>query len=236
MAGAQAPGREYPRASWARPRGLRARPPRQSLSPGPGLGLRGPGETPKQAGPPRLLQTSPPVWLPPPEPLGHSGLEQLTCLAGRPPEHRRAHLGACMAGEPCLQTLSGGTAQLPAAPGRGCVAGGEPCALGTGEGLQEEEHAGVGPGQHACSDSFRAPLPHTRAFCTQTQELIWPQPRDPGRNEAILRASAVSICNPMDCSPPGSSVPGILQARTLEWEAMPSSRGSSRPRDRTRIS
>ena len=40
-----------------------------------------------------------------------------------------------------------------------------------------------------------------------------------------------TFCDPMDCSPPGSSVPGILQARLLEWIAMPSSRGSSRPRD-----
>ena len=40
----------------------------------------------------------------------------------------------------------------------------------------------------------------------------------------------------MDCSPPGSSVYGILQARKLEWVAMPSSRGSSRPRDQTHIS
>ena len=37
----------------------------------------------------------------------------------------------------------------------------------------------------------------------------------------------------MDCSPPGASVHGILQARILEWVAMPSSRGSSQPRDRT---
>ena len=36
------------------------------------------------------------------------------------------------------------------------------------------------------------------------------------------------FCNPMDCSLPGSSVHGILQARMLEWVAMPSSRGSSR--------
>ena len=43
-------------------------------------------------------------------------------------------------------------------------------------------------------------------------------------------------CNPMDCSRPGSTVNGILQARTLEWVAMPSSRGSSQPRDRTCIS
>ena len=36
---------------------------------------------------------------------------------------------------------------------------------------------------------------------------------------------------PHDCGPPGSSVHGILQARRLEWVAMPSSRGSSRPRN-----
>ena len=34
------------------------------------------------------------------------------------------------------------------------------------------------------------------------------------------------LCHPMDCSPPGSPVHGILQARRLEWVAMPSSRGS----------
>ena len=45
--------------------------------------------------------------------------------------------------------------------------------------------------------------------------------------------SCPTLCNPMDCSPPGSSVPGIPQARILEWVAMPSSRGSSPPRDRT---
>ena len=40
----------------------------------------------------------------------------------------------------------------------------------------------------------------------------------------------------MDCSPPGSSVHGIFQARTLEWVVMPFSRGSSRPRDWTQVS
>ena len=39
--------------------------------------------------------------------------------------------------------------------------------------------------------------------------------------------SCLTLCDPMDCSPPGSSVRGILQARTLEWVAMSSSRGSS---------
>ena len=41
---------------------------------------------------------------------------------------------------------------------------------------------------------------------------------------------------PMDCSPLGSSVHGVLQARILEWVAIPSSRGSSQPRDRTKVS
>ena len=42
-----------------------------------------------------------------------------------------------------------------------------------------------------------------------------------------------ALCNPMDCSPSGSSVHGILWARILEWAvAMPSSKGSSQPRDR----
>ena len=40
----------------------------------------------------------------------------------------------------------------------------------------------------------------------------------------------------MDCSPPGSSVHGILQARTLEWVSIPFSRGSSQPRDWTGVS
>ena len=45
-----------------------------------------------------------------------------------------------------------------------------------------------------------------------------------------------TLCNPLDCTPPGFSVHGILQARILEWVAMPSSRGSSQPRDRIHIS
>ena len=42
-----------------------------------------------------------------------------------------------------------------------------------------------------------------------------------------------TLCNPVDCSPPGFSVHGILQARILEWVAMSSSRGYSWPRDWT---
>ena len=45
--------------------------------------------------------------------------------------------------------------------------------------------------------------------------------------------SVVSDCDTMDCSPPGSSVQGISQARILEWVAISSFRASSQPRDRT---
>ena len=42
-------------------------------------------------------------------------------------------------------------------------------------------------------------------------------------------------CNPMDCNPPGSSVQGIFQARSLEWVAISFSKESSQPRDWTRV-
>ena len=51
-----------------------------------------------------------------------------------------------------------------------------------------------------------------------------------------LLQSCPAPWDPVDCSPPGSSVHGVLQARALEWVAVPSSRGSSPPRDRTRVS
>ena len=53
---------------------------------------------------------------------------------------------------------------------------------------------------------------------------------------AMLLQWPLALCNPLDCSPPGSSVCGILQARMLEWVAMPSSKGPSQPRDQTCIS
>ena len=45
-----------------------------------------------------------------------------------------------------------------------------------------------------------------------------------------------TLCDPMDCSPPGFSVHEILQARILAWVAVPFCRGSSRPRDQIRVS
>ena len=48
--------------------------------------------------------------------------------------------------------------------------------------------------------------------------------------------SCLTIWDPVDCSPPDSSVHRILQARTLEWVAIPFSKGSSRPRNQTQVS
>ena len=48
--------------------------------------------------------------------------------------------------------------------------------------------------------------------------------------------SRLTLCDPMDCHPPGSSVRGILQARILGWVASPFSMGSSQLRDRVCIS
>ena len=48
--------------------------------------------------------------------------------------------------------------------------------------------------------------------------------------------SCLTLCGPMDCSLPGSSIHGIFQARVLEWVAISFSRVSSWPRDRTQVS
>ena len=50
-------------------------------------------------------------------------------------------------------------------------------------------------------------------------------------SESEVAQSCLTLCDPMDCSPPGSSVHGFLQARILEWVAISFSRGSSQPRD-----
>ena len=51
----------------------------------------------------------------------------------------------------------------------------------------------------------------------------------------LVTQSCPSLCDPMDCSPPGSSVHEIFQARILEWVAISFSRGSSQPRDGTQV-
>ena len=54
--------------------------------------------------------------------------------------------------------------------------------------------------------------------------------------ESLLAQSCPALCDSMNCSPPGSSVHGILQARKLAWVAISFSRGSLRPRNLTQVS
>ena len=64
---------------------------------------------------------------------------------------------------------------------------------------------------------------HTKTVRTSSTKCVHTKPLQ----------SCPTLCNPIDCSPVGSSVHGIPQARIPEWVALPSSRGSSWPRDRT---
>ena len=59
---------------------------------------------------------------------------------------------------------------------------------------------------------------------------------DNSESESEVDQLCPTLCNPMDCSLPDSSVHGIFQARVLEWIAISSSRGSSQPRDQTQVS
>ena len=56
------------------------------------------------------------------------------------------------------------------------------------------------------------------------------------RHACVLTQSCPTVCDPIDCSPPGSSVRGIFPAQRLEWVAISSLRESSRPRDQAHIS
>ena len=60
-------------------------------------------------------------------------------------------------------------------------------------------------------------------------------PRQAWKGEGEVSQSCLTLCDPMDCSLPGFSIHGILQARILEWVTISFSRGSSQPRNWTRI-
>jgi len=77
--------------------------------------------------------------------------------------------------------------------------------------------------------------------CKVLTVASWPAYRFLRRQEKkerkeVKSLSLVWLCNPMDCSPPGSSIHGIFQARVLEWVVISFSRGSSWPRDQTQVS
>ena len=77
---------------------------------------------------------------------------------------------------------------------------------------------------------------HCKGTNTVSSFLYWYHKTDPSLCVLCwLAQSRPTLWDLMDCSPPGSSVHGILQARILGWVAMPSSRASSQPRDPTQV-
>ena len=71
---------------------------------------------------------------------------------------------------------------------------------------------------------------------SHNHEWIQPAPLCLESMKVLVAQSYPILYDPMDYGPPSSSVHGILQARILEWVALPSSRGSSWPRNRTHVS
>ena len=73
-----------------------------------------------------------------------------------------------------------------------------------------------------------------KTWYSHKEDTRWPINRWGGSASRLMPAKSLRSCptlyNPVDHSPPGSSVHGVLQARRLEWVALPSSRGSSQPR------
>ena len=66
--------------------------------------------------------------------------------------------------------------------------------------------------------------------------LISPFKKRHAKVKVLVTQSCLTLCDPKDCGPPGSSVHGILQARILQWVAVPTPRGSSQLRYRTQVS
>ena len=115
--------------------------------------------------------------------------------------------------------------------------------------LKKKKEGGELPGgpvaKTLCSQCRRPgfdPDQGTRSPHAATEDPVWCN-KDWRSWERQLRPlhakslqSCPTLCNPMGYRPPGSSTHGILQAWLLEWVATPSSRGSSQPRDQTKVS
>ena len=77
---------------------------------------------------------------------------------------------------------------------------------------------------------------HGVAESDTTEQLNWTKLKILYCCFCLITKLYLTVCDPIACSLPGSPVHGISQGRTLEWAAIPSSRGSSQPRDRTHVS
>ena len=92
---------------------------------------------------------------------------------------------------------------------------------------------------HLCSHSFPLEItwraiishPHIGKIYVSNKVEGWNKPL-----QQQVTQLCPTLCNPMDSFPPASPVHGILQARILEWVAIPFSRGSSQPKGQTQVS
>ena len=92
------------------------------------------------------------------------------------------------------------------------------------------------PSSHPQLFSFFPSSVHSPTFFSFSTSPCLVHTRRKEERCTLSRFSHVRLCDPIDCSPPGSSVHGILQAKTLEWIAISSSTGSCRPNDGTQVS
>ena len=87
---------------------------------------------------------------------------------------------------------------------------------------------------------FMIPVEQLGISVSKISPTSWTHLEDSPVAQVCVRAKSLqlclTLCDPIDWSPSGSSVHGILQAKMLQWVAIPSSRGSSQPRGRTRVS
>ena len=104
--------------------------------------------------------------------------------------------------------------------------------------LRGLHHTSVNPSGTKKSPGSWFYLPRTptkHPDCT-VEEVDLPSTHTKSEVKMSVAQSCLTLCDPMDCSPPGSSVHGILQARILEWAAFSFSRGSPWPRDEAQVS
>ena len=85
-------------------------------------------------------------------------------------------------------------------------------------------------------EAFLGKVTFELSFQSEITKPILPSEEPSADTPCVCAQSCLALCDPMDCSPPGSYLHGILQARILEWVAIHSSSGSSQPMYQTWVS
>ena len=92
---------------------------------------------------------------------------------------------------------------------------------GSSRSIYSQSYHTVPPGMSGFPTLTLIPVPVSTSESMLWEDMKW--------TEVLVSQLCLTLCDPMDCSPRGSSVHWILQARILEWVAIPLSRGSSQP-------